>query len=168
LSEALFTRERAPGPGQASRAACGPSLKARAVAYLSRREHSRAELARKLAPYAESDQALQVVLDALVREGWQSDARYAKALVHRKADRQGAVRIVHALRQQGIDEDSLAEIREGLRETELERARAVWAKRFGQSPETRNDYARQARFLSARGFSHDVIRKLLGATGDEG
>jgi len=150
------------------RASCPLSLKARAVAYLSRREHSRVELARKLAPHAESEDALQAVLDALVREGWQSDERYTQALVHRKAGRQGAARIVHELRQQGVAEDRIADIRDGLRATEFERARAVWTKRFGQAPETRADHDRQARFLASRGFSWEVIRKVLGVSGDGG
>jgi len=143
------------------------SLKARAAGYLSRREHSRAELARKLAPYAESEDALQAVLDALAREGWQSDDRYAQDLVHRKASRQGAARIVHDLRQQGISEDRIADVRDALRATEFDRVRAVWAKRFGQAPEARDDYARQARFLASRGFSFEAVRKVLGASGDE-
>ena len=148
-------------------AARKPSLKARAVAYLSRREHSRAELARKLAPHAESEEALQAVLDALVREGWQSDERYAHELVHRKSARQGAARIVHELRQQGIADEQIADIREELKTSEFDRARAVWQKRFGQPPADRTEYARQARFLAARGFSGDIARKVLGAATDE-
>jgi len=137
------------------------------VGYLSRREHSQAELRRKLAPYAESEDALQAVLDALAREGWQSDERYATELVHRNASRQGETRIVHELRQQGISDERIADVRETLRATELTRARAVWAKRFGQTPETRTDYARQARFLASRGFSYEVVRKILGSSCDE-
>jgi len=144
-----------------------PSLKARAVAYLSRREYTRAELAKKLAPYAESEAALQDVLDTLRREGWQSDARYAQSWVHRKAARHGAARIVHDLRQQGVDQTHLAVIQDELRATEPARARAVWAKRFDHPPHDATEYARQARFLAARGFTHEVVRKVLGATCDE-
>jgi len=148
-----------------------PGLKARAVAYLSRREHSRAELAKKLAPYtesgAESDETLQALLDALEREGWQSDARYAQGWVHRKAALHGAARIVHDLRQQGVDAERLTAIRDELRETEPARARAVWAKRFDAPPQNAKEYARQTRFLAARGFSHEVVRKVLGGAGDE-
>lgn len=153
--------------GKPARAGRSISLKARAVAYLSRREHSRAELTRKLAPHAESEEALQAVLDALVREGWQSDERYAQELVHRKAGRQGAARIVHELRQQGIGDAQITDIRDELRATEFDRARAVWQKRFGQPPRDRNDYARQARFLAARGFSGEIARKVLGSAEDD-
>ena len=75
----------------------GLSLKARAVGLLSRREHSRQELERKLAPHAESAESLAKVLDALTREGWQSDARFTQGWVHRKAPEQGAARIVRDL-----------------------------------------------------------------------
>jgi len=147
-----------------------PTLRARAVAVLSRREHSRSELAKKLAPYTESgvesDDALQALLDALAREGWQSDARYAQSWVHRKAARHGAVRIVHDLRQQGVDAERLIAIRDELRASEPARARAVWAKRFDAPPQDAREYARQARFLAARGFGHEVVRKVLGGGDD--
>ena len=63
----------------------GLSLRARAVGLLSRREHSRVELSRKLAVHAQSPDELNALLDALAKEGWQSDERYVQGLVHRKA-----------------------------------------------------------------------------------
>lgn len=141
----------------------GLSLKARAVALLSRREHSRVELARKLAPHAEHPEEIERVLDALAAEGWQSDARYVQGYVHRKAPMQGAARVTMELRQQGIPEDAIAEVRQSLRDTELERATAVWTKRFGAAglPTDQAGYARQGRFLASRGFSHEVIHRVL-------
>jgi len=141
----------------------GLSLKARAVALLSRREHSRLELARKLAPHAQDPAEIERVLDALVAEGWQSDDRYVQGMVHRKAPVHGVARVTQELRQQGIDENSIAEVRRSLRETELDRAIEVWRKRFGSAglPSDPSEYARQGRFLATRGFSHEVIHKVL-------
>ena len=141
----------------------GPSLKARAVALLSRREYSLAELSRKLAPYASDETELQTVLTSLADQGWQSDERYVQAVLHRKSARQGTARIIQSLRQQGVETDLIDEARDRLRQTELERARQVWAKRFSRegSPTDRQSYARQARFLAARGFSSEVINRLL-------
>ena len=141
----------------------GLSLKARAVALLSRREHSRVELARKLAPHAQDPSEIERLLDALAAEGWQSDDRYVQGLVHRKAPVHGAARVTQELRQQGIDENSIAEVRRSLRDTELDRATEVWRKRFGAVglPSDQAEYARQGRFLAARGFSHEVIHKVL-------
>ncbi|HEY9273347.1 MULTISPECIES: recombination regulator RecX [Achromobacter] len=144
----------------------GPSLKMRAVGYLSRREHAREELARKLAAYAEDPAEVEAVLDALEKEGWLSTERFAQSLVHRRASRQGAARIVQELRQHGVDDNQVAELREQLRATEYDRALEVWKKRFSAKPEDRAAYAKQARFLASRGFAHDVIRRILGA-GDE-
>ena len=145
----------------------GPSLKMRAVGYLSRREHAREELARKLSAYAEDAAEVDAVLDALEKEGWLSTERFAQSLVHRRASRQGAARIVQELRQHGVDDNQVAELREQLRATEYDRALEVWKRKFDAKPEDRAAYAKQARFLASRGFAHDVIRRILGAGDDE-
>lgn len=145
----------------------GPSLKMRAVGFLSRREHAREELARKLAAYAEDADEIEGVLDALEKEGWLSTERFAQSLVHRRASRQGAARIVQELRQHGVDDTQVAELREQLRATEYDRALEVWKKRFDAKPEDRAIYAKQARFLASRGFAHDVIRRILGEGEDD-
>lgn len=145
----------------------GPSLKMRAVGYLSRREHAREELARKLAAHAEDAAEVEAVLDALEKEGWLSTERFAQSLVHRRASRQGAARIVQELRQHGVDDNQVAELRDQLRATEYERALEVWKKRFDARPDDRAAYAKQARFLASRGFAHDVIRRILGEGGED-
>ena len=68
------------------------SLKARALGYLSRREHSRAELRRKLAPHAESADEVEALLDWLEGENWLSNTRFAESVVHRRASRYGTAR----------------------------------------------------------------------------
>lgn len=147
----------------------GPSLKARAVGFLSRRDYARNEISSKLKPHADSEDELNKVLDDLEREGWLSTERYAQSLVHRRAERQGAARIVQELRAKGVAEAQVSELQEGLRATEYERARVVWDKRFGErpAPGDRTGYAKQARFLAGRGFAHDVIRRILGGSDDE-
>lgn len=140
----------------------GISLKARAVGYLSRREHGREELARKLAAYAEETDDVQAVLDGLEKDGWLSTERFAQGLVHRRASRQGTARIVQELRQHGVDDNQVAELRDQLRSTEYDRALEVWRKRFDVKPADRAAYAKQARFLASRGFAHDVIRRIVG------
>lgn len=142
----------------------GLSLKARAVGLLSRREHSRFELEKKLSPFADSQEELARVLDELSKTGWQSDERYTQGWLHRKASLHGAARIVQDLRQHGVSADQIAEAQEQLKLTELSRARAVWQKKFAEAPQPGNnaEYARQGRFLLSRGFSSDVVRKVLG------
>lgn len=142
----------------------GPSLKARAVAMLSRREHSRIELARKLAPHVDpSDPAqLERVLDELERENWLSNERFAQNLVHRRASRKGAALVLQELRQHGLPDEQLADIRHQLQNTELQRATEVWQKKFGRAPADAKDYARQFRFMASRGFSPQCLRQILG------
>ena len=138
-----------------------PSLKGRALGYLSRREYSRTELSRKLAPYAEEGESVDAVLDSLESEGWLSDSRFAESLIHRRASRMGAGRIVSELKRHSVGQALVEEVSAQLRETELARAQAVWRKKFGHLPETPNDRAKQARFLAARGFSQAIIGKIL-------
>ncbi len=149
-----------------------PSLRGRAIKLLARREHSRAELAKKLAAKAanaanaaettDTPEDIDNVLDQLERSGLLSDARAAEAYVRSHAARFGAARLVHSLRTRGIDaaliETSLAQ--EGI-EDERTRAATVWRGKFGHAPRDAREWARQARFLQGRGFSGDVIRRLL-------
>ena len=144
----------------------GPSLKMRAVGYLSRREHARAELACKLAPHAEDPAEIEAVLDALEKEGWLSTERFAQSLVHRRASRQGrraSCRAAPAWRGR----------RPGgriARSASVHRARARaggLAQALRRKAGRPRGYAKQARFLASRGFAQDVIRRILGGAGDE-
>lgn len=166
--EATYTRSRrqpgeAKSADKANRASNRPvrSLKGRALGYLSRREYSRAELSRKLAPYAEEGDSIDTLLDSLEREGWLSNSRFAESLIHRRASRMGAGRIVNELKRHAVGQELVEEVSAQLRETELARAQAVWRKKFGSLPETPNERAKQARFLATRGFSQGIIGKIL-------
>ncbi|AOJ11151.1 recombination regulator RecX [Burkholderia mayonis] len=143
------------------------SLKGRAIAYLSRREYSRAELARKLAPYVEEGDDLEPLLDALEREGWLSDARFAESLVHRRSARVGSARIVSELKRHAVGDALVEAVGAQLRESEFERAQSVWRKKFGAAPQTPAERAKQARFLAMRGFSSATIAKLLKGDANE-
>lgn len=143
-----------------------PSLKARALRLLAQREHSRAELERKLAPHLpegvdEPAAELARVLDELVAKGFISEARVAESLIHRRAGRLGTSRVLQELRDKGLDEDLLADAASRLRATEFERAREVWRKKFGVPAEDAAGRAKQMRFLAARGFEAEVVRRVL-------
>jgi len=132
------------------------------VGYLSRREHSRVELERKLAPHAGSTAELHQLLDELAEQGWQCDQRFAHSLLNRRLARYGWQRLAHELRQHGITDTIIASLRDGVQTTEAERAQAVWEKRFGQPADSPKEYARQYRFMMSRGFAPELIRRLLG------
>lgn len=144
------------------------SLKGRALKYLAQREHSRLELARKLGPHAEDPAEVDAVLEALQAAGWLSEERFVESVVHRKAARLGTARIRQELQGHGLAPETVAGAVEQLRATELERARAVWARRFGgEAPADAAERARQMRFLAARGFATEVIRRVVRGADDE-
>ncbi|GAB4464922.1 MAG: hypothetical protein OHK0044_02940 [Burkholderiaceae bacterium] len=148
-----------------------PSLLQRAVAALARREHSRTELARKLRrhlPEGADPSEVDRVLDELAAKGMLSDARFAAALASKRAERFGAARVRAELKQHGLAPEMIEQATAELGTSELDRARAVWRKRFGVAPRDDAERAKQLRFLAARGFATDVIlRVVLGARGDE-
>jgi len=141
------------------------SLKGRALKYLSMREHSRLELVRKLAPHAESPEELDRVLDELEARGFLSAQRFAESVVHRKAARYGAARVQSELAQHQLPPDVARDAASGLRDTEFERAHALWARRYGEVPDVPQDKARQMRFLLSRGFASDVVRRVVRGEG---
>lgn len=134
-------------------------LRRRAIGLLARREHSRAELARKLAADGTPEE-IDTVLAQLETEGLLSDARYAEAYVRSHGDRFGAAKLRQTLRSKGIGTE-LSQGQICALPDELERARAVWARKYAASPNDAREWARQARFLQSRGFAVDVIRRLL-------
>jgi len=134
-------------------------LRRRAIGLLARREHSRAELARKLAAEGTVEE-IDTVLAQLEAEGLLSDARFAEAYVRSHAERFGGAKLRQTLRARGVDEE-LFQAPLGALPDELARARAVWVKKFGAAPADRREWARQARFLQSRGFAPEVVVRLL-------
>ena len=136
-------------------------LKARALRHLVRREHSRAELARKLAPHAESPEAIEAVLDLLLSKKQQSDERFAEERARSLSRKYGAAKIRQDLKSKGIAAEVVDRIST---EGELERARAILQRKYREPAATREERAKRARFLQGRGFSYDVIRSALSTS----
>lgn len=129
------------------------------VKLLARREHTRAELVRKLSPHGAPDE-IETVLNELSRSGLQSDARFAENFVRSQAGRLGAARLRQSLRTKGVSSTDI-EAHVADLPGEDERARSVWEKKFAAPPVDAREWAKQARFLQGRGFSAEIIRKLL-------
>jgi regulatory protein len=140
-----------------------PTLRARAVALLARREHTRAELAAKLARHAGDEGELAPLLAELARKKLLSDDRYADARAHSLARKFGVARIEHELRARGLGADAIARATGDARATEVTRAREAWRRRFGAPPADALEKAKQMRFLRGRGFSFEAIRAAIGA-----
>ena len=129
--------------------------------FLARREYSRIELHSKLLPHVQEGEDLDLVLDELVARGWLSDARATTQLVHAKRSRFGTQRIAYELRQRGIPENLINEALPELKESELDTANEVWQRKFGKIAQDAKEQGKQIRFLQSRGFSMDVIFKVL-------
>jgi regulatory protein len=166
-----------------------PSLKARALRLLSQREHSRAELAKKLGDYlslqARADRAsnaqdcdqersqtdapaplpemeITAVLDDFERRGWLSDTRFAEALVRRRSERYGVRKIKDELQRAGVASNASATLLDGLKNTEFERAKELFERKFGGIAEDQKMRARQYRFLVSKGFNPEIVAKVIG------
>jgi regulatory protein len=137
-------------------------LKARALRYLVRREHSRAELVRKLAPHAESEAALNAVVDLLQSRKQLSDERFAEERARSLSRKYGTAKIRQDLKQRGVADEIVERI---AAEDELGRAKAILQRKFREPARTREEQAKRARFLQGRGFSYDTIRGALPLSG---
>jgi regulatory protein len=145
-----------------------PSLKGRALRLLSQREHSRAELERKLAPHEEEPGELAKALDELQARDFINDGRAIESVVHRRSGKWGATRVKQELAAKGLTGEAVAQALAGLKDTELSRALEVWRKKFGSpapDPQTR---AKHMRFLLTRGFSADVVRQVVTGAEQQG
>jgi regulatory protein len=138
-----------------------PTLRDRALGLLARREHSRAELARKLAVHVLAEDDLEALLEDLAKRKQLSDERYAESRAHALSRKFGAARIAQELRTKGVDKGLAEGAAAVARSTETERARTVWLRKFRKAPESREERAKQMRFLQSRGFSFDAIRAVI-------
>jgi regulatory protein len=143
------------------------SVKGRALKLLAGREYSRLELERKLAAREPDPGEIKQALDELQAKGFLDEQRVVDSIVHRRAGRVGAGRIRQELQAKGIDAERVAVAVASLNASEFERAREVWRKKFGVLPEDAAQRAKQARFLAARGFSGEVVRRVLNTPDDE-
>mgnify|MGYP003586154366 FL=1 len=147
----------------------------RAIAYLSRREYSQHELKQKLThafaeasfSHSESEDApklddlIEATLEYLAKNNWQSDTRFADIISKVKGERYGSARVKQTLNQKGLTREIIDEKISELAQTEPQRAYEVWQKKFGQLPQNSAEYAKQTRFMAYRGFSFDLIKKIL-------
>ena len=151
----------------AARAGSGLSLKGRALRLLAAREHSRCELERKLKPHEETPGQLAQVLDELQGKDFIREARVIESVINRRAGRFGASRIKYELLNKGLGAEAVAAAVENLKRSEFDRARDIWRKKFEGSAEDAAERARQMRFLAARGFGGDVIRRVVSQAEDD-
>jgi regulatory protein len=149
-------------------------LRQRALRLLSRREYSRHELRNRLtsgpvmrrrnsAKDEEPPTAaeVEIVLAELDVHDLQSDERYAQSVARTRSNREGTARVAHRLKEHKIDPALTETLLAELSRTEYDRALAMWERKFGEVPQLPAERARQMRYLAYRGFSSDVISKIV-------
>lgn len=138
-------------------------LRARALRLLARREHSRAELRRKLAKHVEEGFDLEVLLDDFTQRGWLSEERFIEQAVRAKSRRFGPLKIAHHLRERGIGEAGIANGIAMAKAGEADALASVWRSRFARMPADAAERARQIRFLQGRGFPLEAVLRFVGS-----
>jgi len=165
------TQQRGAGAHGGQRPAL--SLKARALQWLAQREHSRIELRRKLLRRARLDAqegdddpapAVDQLLDWLEAKQHLSPSRFVESRLQVRAARYGNLRIRQELAQHGLSAD--AQQAQALAASEFERARNLWQRRYGSPGADVAERARQMRFLAGRGFSPEVVRRVVSGRDD--
>lgn len=142
------------------------TLRDHALNLLARREHGRAELARKLRTHGEAE-AIDGLLDELEQEGLLSTARYVEMFAHARAGKHGSLRLKAELRQKGVPDYDMADALDTARTQDLASARQVWDRKFGEVANDAAGRAKQYRFLASRGFPNEVIKQVLGGLSEE-
>ncbi len=130
---------------------------------LARREHSRAELHRKLTVKGFDAELAEQVVSKLQADNLQSDERFTQQYVRYRAEKgYGPLRIRQELKERGIHSSLIEEHVICDDPAWSERLTQVKNRRFGAGyPADIRERARQQRFLNYRGFSPEQIRRLM-------
>ena len=141
-------------------------LRERALGLLARREHSRVELTRKLVQAGFDAADICTLLDGFEAKKWLSDQRFAESYVADHRARAGNIKLAYDLRQRGVSDGIIDAVLGDNRDSELDRARMVWKKKFASAPVDAAEKARHMRFMQSRGFSSEIIRRVIKGTDD--
>jgi len=139
-------------------------LRARALRLLARREHTSQELESKLSPHAGSSEDLKGLLSGLTQKNQLSEERFAEERARQLSRKYGTARIRQDLKAKGVSQELIERVSPT---DELERARAILERKYREPASSREERAKRMRFLQARGFSSEIIFKLLSARGED-
>ena len=147
------------------------SLRQRGLDYLAKREYSVAELAQKLTSVARQyeldTEEIPKIIEDFKKRNWVSDTRFTEQILHARKSKFGSARIAHELREKGVSDELISEAVQDVKENELANAKAVWRKKYHAPPTSREEWAKQARFLQSRGFGFEIIKKVINEQEDE-
>ena len=135
----------------------------RALGLLTRREHSRQELARKLQHRGVEREQAAAAIDKLTEAGWQDDARFAESVVRsRAASGYGPAYIRAELATHGLASEAIARVLDGFDGDWTENARALVCRRHPLALDgDRDARCKAADLLLRRGFSMEQVRAAV-------
>lgn len=136
-------------------------LRNKAMRLLARREYSRQELFSRLIQTGSDEGLVNSILDELSQRGWLSDQRFSEQLLRSRSGQFGTRRIRYELREKGVDESTISATLTEAPQDDYAVAKALWLKKFGQPAQDEKEKAKQVRFLQSRGFSFEIIRKII-------
>jgi regulatory protein len=125
------------------------------------REHSEAEIRKKLSPHAENQDELNNVILQLKNKNFLSNERFSDSLVYKKSQNLGNHRLAQELRKHDLDPEIISKHLLELKKSESQRAYEVWSKRFGVLAKEPKDLAKQIRFLVSRGFDQELVYRIV-------
>jgi len=143
------------------------------MGYLAMREYSYKELRQKLrayVPVTEEDvepdleahyEAVNALLEDFKARGWLSEERYTEQIIHARQRKFGSMRIANELREHGIAEALVDKAMAEVKNNDLANAQSIYRKKYDAPPRSREEWAKQAKFLQSRGFGFDIIKKVV-------
>jgi regulatory protein len=133
------------------------------IRLLTRREHSQRELQDKLVVKGFDRSAVQIVVDALAEEGWQSDDRFAESFARYRIRKGfGPIKIAYELRQRGVVSFDLEPVVLDLANGWFDLLEQVYHKKYADDGElSQKEWIKRSRFLQQRGFSGELIATLF-------
>ncbi|HEU0305641.1 MAG TPA: recombination regulator RecX [Lysobacter sp.] len=164
MDEAPLAVEPAPNRRKAKEL----SATQRALGLLTRREHSRKELTRKLTSRGMDGAEVEVAVAKLARDGWQDDVRFAESLVRaRCSGGYGPARIRAELATHGLDREAVAAALDTFHGDWAEIASDLVRRRYGPVASLDlNQRRKAADFLLRRGFDSASIRTATRSDAD--
>lgn len=142
---------------------CYKELKVKAIYFLSRREYTYLELSSKLTKYTTDQTLIKQLLDELVKRNYLSNQRYIEVYLNAKSKRYGVLKLKANLISKLSDYSEAEFALKQLNEQQFKFAYDIWDRKFGVNPHTKKEYAKQVRFLQNRGFTADVIKKIVSS-----
>ena len=139
----------------------------RALYLLQSQGRTQAEMIGKLQNDGYPDDITREVMSFLSEYHFVDDSAYTENYIHVNKGRKSPRQMAYELQQKGVDKAKISQILEENPVDEEETARALLKKKTGgQIPEDWKERQKLAAFLGRKGFSFDVIQRVLRNSAD--